>query len=588
MMQLLKTWRTFSPFRRVTLHFDEQEQRLVVRSVVIGVVVWVFVVALRAIVHWLFATVIHFVNVSPSPLFIFLPLTVGALFVAWLARKTASVVHYRDNQGKVHRLLDIEGDGLERAIALYYSSEPTLEQALTGQEGVDVRWQLPTLSLAGRKFLASVATMGSGGSGGLEANVTLMGESLAAALLKPRHLYHRARVRVRLFSRLWRWWESNDPDDLQTAQLCGIAAAVSTLLGAPFTAGFFAVEVMYRRRPIIEKLVYALISALVAFFMSRLTGGNKSVFLVESLYLPPKDTSYYLIVTLLAITISFVSIYFVRLRGRIDNWFHHSLPNIWWRHLLGAWLTGLIALVVMWVVPAKQAGGLGLELVLGTGEAAIDAALAGQLTLAVAIIALVAKLFATLITVGSGGSAGLLIPSMFLGTMVAAAFSRLFGYTQPMVLIVPAITASLVSIVNVPLAAILFIVEAFSSHYMIPALLALIVTAIFAHDHTIYRTQRQLYDRRQILPGYSVRRVPVPAAWAGQNLLQLDIRRRFDITVIGLIEQNRADGQPVQNMSFQPSVTRPLEVGDTLVVLGKDENLAAFDAAAKQGGVWGS
>ena len=582
MIQLLKTWH---PFRRLTLHFDEQEQRLVVRSIVIGVVVWVFVVALRATVHWLFETVIHLVNASPSPLFIFLPLTAGALFVAWLAKKTASVVHYRDSQGQIHRLLDIEGDGLERAIALYYSSEPTLEQALTGQEGVDVRWQLPTLSLAGRKFLASVATMGSGGSGGLEANVTLMGESLAAALLKPRSLYRRARMRVHLFRRLWRWWESTDPDDLQTAQLCGIAAAVSTLLGAPFTAGFFAVEVMYRRRPIIEKLVYALISALVAFFMSRLIGQKQAVFEVELLYLPPSDTSYYLVITLLAITISFVSIYFARLRGRIDNWFHHRLPNIWSRHLLGAWLTGLIAILVLLVVPANQAGGLGLELVLGTGEAAIDAALAGQLTLAVAVIALVSKLLATLITVGSGGSAGLLIPAMFLGTMVAAAFSRLFGYAEPMVLIIPGITASLVSIVNVPLAAILFIVEAFSSHYVIPALLALIVTAIFAHDHTIYRTQRQTYDRRQILPGYSVRRVPVPAVWAGQNLVQLDIRRRFDITVIGLIEQNRAEGQPVQNMSFQPSVTRPLETGDTLVVLGKDENLTAFDAAARRDAV---
>lgn len=582
MIQYPKWWHTINPLRRMTLYFDEQEQRLVVRAVVIGIVVWAFVFALRASVHWLFEEVIHLVEASPSLLFIFIPLILGAVVVAWMAKNTASVVHYRDNDGHVHSLLDIEGDGLERAIALYYAAEPTLEQALTGQEGVDVRWQLPTMTLAIRKFLASLATLGSGGSGGLEASVTLMGESIAAALLKPRRLYRRAQMRVLVFNRLWRWWESTDPDDLQTAQLCGIAAAVSTLLGAPFTAGFFATEVMYRRRPIIEKLVYALISSLVAFFMTRLTGGSTTLFHIEGLFVPPRDGAYYLIIMLVAIVISFVSIYFARLRAWIDNLFHHRIPNIWRRHLLGAVLTGSIALVVAWFTTSREMSDLGLELVLGTGEAAIDAALAGELTIAVALIALVTKLLATLITVGSGASAGLLIPSIFFGTMVAAAFSQLFGYTEAMVLVVPAITASLVSIVNVPLAAILFSVEAFSSQYMIPSLITLIVAAIFAHDHTIYRTQRQTYDRRQILPGYSVRRVRVPRAWAGQNLVELNVRRRFDITVIGLIEQNQDEGRPVQNMSFNPPVTRPLERGDTLIVLGKDENLAAFDAAARQ------
>lgn len=576
-----KWWPYVNPLRRLTLYFDEQEQRLVVRAVVIGVVVWAFVFALRASVHWLFEQVMHLVNASPSLLFIFIPLFLGSIFVAWLAKNSASVVHYRDNQGHIHELLDIEGDGLERAIALYYSSEPTMEQALTGQEGVDVRWQLPTFTLALRKFVASLATLGSGGSGGLEASVTLMGESLAAALLKPRRLYQRAQVRILILNRFWRWWESTDPDDLQTAQLCGIAAAVSTLLGAPFTAGFFAIEVMYRRRPIIEKLVYALISALVAFFMTRFTGGRTSVFHIEELYVPPSDAQYYLVVILMAIVISFVSIYFARLRVFIDNLFHNRVPNIWQRHLLGAALTGCIAVAVAWFTSSRGMSDLGLELVLGTGESAIDAALAGELTLMVAVIALATKLLATLITVGSGGSAGLLIPSMFFGTMVAAAFSQLFGYPQAMVLIVPAITASLVSIVNVPLAAILLSVELFSSHYMIPALLTLIVTAIFAHDHNIYRTQRQTFDRRQILPGYGVRRVAVPSTWTGQTLVELNVRRRFDITVIGLVEQNQANGQPVQNMSFNPSVMRPLETGDTLIVLGKDENLAAFDAAAR-------
>jgi H+/Cl- antiporter ClcA len=52
---------------------------------------------------------------------------------------------------------------------------------------------MPTFSLAVRKFLATWATLGSGGSGGLEASVALIGESLAAGVAA----HHRPVVRLR-------------------------------------------------------------------------------------------------------------------------------------------------------------------------------------------------------------------------------------------------------------------------------------------------------------------------------------------------------------------------------------------------------
>jgi CIC family chloride channel protein len=216
--------------------------------------------------------------------------------------------------------------------------------------------------------------------------------------------------------------------------------------------------------------------------------------------------------------------------------------------------------------------------VLGTGDAAIEAALLDRLTVGVAVVALVAKLLATLATVGSGGSAGLLVPSLFFGTMVATALAPLSGYAAPM-LIVPAITASLVSLVNVPLAAILFTVEAFGSPYMIPALVALVVAFLLALDHSIYRTQRETYEYRQILPGFSVRRVPVPAPWDGKTLVELQVRRRFGINVIGLIQPRVQQDRMGYQTTFDPSRTDPLSQGDTLIVLGEDGRLDVFEAA---------
>ncbi len=550
-------------------YFDPNERRLVVQSVVIGFVVWAVVFSLKTAVHVVFEAVLHWVEHSPSIFLVFVPLLIGSTIMAGFAWYQSTIIHYRDGKGHIHELIDVEGDGLERAISLYYASEPTTEQVLLGKEGVDVRWQMPTWTLAIRKYVATLVTLGSGGSGGLEASVTLIGESMAAGMFKPRQVM--GNQPTSLIQRAWDWWRPTRPDHLQTAQLAGIAAAVTTLLGAPFASAFFAAEVMYRRRPIIEKLIYALIAALVAFFFSNIfSGGHVVIFEVENLPDPPVTFGYYGVVILAGALISLVSVYFAYLRGSFEEAFHHSQPNILQRHLIGGAVTGVIALVAAYIT------GEGLGLVLGPGEGPILAALAGELTIFVALIALVAKLLATLATIGAGGSAGLLVPSIFFGTMVAAALASYFGYDAPTI-IVPAMAASLVSIVNVPLAATLFIVEVFGAVYLLPALVTLVVTSILAHDNSIYRTQRERDQQREILPGYSVRRTVIPNAWAGKTIIDLQIRQKFDLNVIGLVEP-QATALDQETPQLNPDVIRPLQAGDTLIVLGQDEKVDAFEA----------
>ncbi|MCB8967669.1 MAG: chloride channel protein [Ardenticatenaceae bacterium] len=557
-------------------YFDEEEQRLVLQSIIIGIAVWAIVFLLKQVVHSVFHATLHWVEAAPTPFVVFAPLLLGALLVTAISKYQASVIHYRDKDGHIHELNDIEGDGLERAISLYYSSEPSFEQALTGQEGVDVRWQLPTFSLAVRKFLATLVTLGSGGSGGLEASVTLIGESVAAGLFKPRRIGHEVAQRVGVLGRIWRWWAASNPDNLQTAQLSGIAAAVAVLLGAPFAAAFFATEIMYRFRPVVEKLLYALLSALIAFFLTDIfTEGHPTPFELDVTYVPPADWRYFSVLILVALCIAIISRYFKWLRRWFDAQFHQQ-PNARVRHISGALLTGIIAVSVHYLTRYLGLTEHGLELVLGPGETVVDMAFAGELTIAVALIALVAKMVATLATITSGGSAGLLIPTLFFGTMTATVFANLFGY-EPMMIIIPAMTASLISIANVPLAAILFVVEVFGSVYMLPSLLMLVVASIFTHEATIYRTQRQTYEARQILPGVSVRRVRVPASWTGQTLIELDFRRHFDLNVIGLVERESDNGLPFVRLGTASST--PLQQDDILVVLGPDEKLLALETA---------
>lgn len=562
---------------------DPQERRLIAKALVIGVVVWAVVFPLKLLVHGGFELLVTLLEASPTVTLIVPLLLVGALLTAMLSRNAGST-YFRDAEGKLHELNVVEGDGLERAISLYFSSEPALDRALLGEQGVRVRWRLPTLSLALRKWLATLCTLCTGGSGGLEASVTLIGESIAATLLKPRAGFAVPnRTWLRPLHRAWEWWRVSDPDDLQTAQLCGIAAAIATLLGAPFAGAFFAVEVMYRRRPIIDKLIFALVSALVAFFLTDLGSRHEAVFELGQAMRPPIHSArYYAALLGVALTLAVVAIQFRRLRSVLDHFFHTRFPNLWLRHALGAVGTAIVVLFVALCLYLWQpAGDLSpIALVLGPGEGLINAAIAGRVTLAVAVLALVAKLVATLTTITSGGSAGLLFPTMFFGAMVATAWANLLGIAQPVVVIGPAMCASLVSIVNVPLAAILFTIEVFGASYMVPALVTLVLASVLTHENSIYRAQRETFDNRQILPGHSVRRVRVPEEWAGRTIADLRVRSRFGLNVIGMIDRSDEDprGYEQERSVLNPPPDQCLTQGDLLLLLGPDSKLDEFEA----------
>lgn len=557
-------------------YFDEEERRLVIQSVIIGAVVWVFIYGLKTAVHAVLEANLHLLEQASTYWVVFIPLIGGAILTAGVTYYRFTTINYRDKDGHIHELVDVEGDGLERAIALYYTSEPTFEQAITGQEGVAVRWELPTFSLAMRKILATFLTLASGASGGLEGSVVLIGESLAASLFKPRHILTHNKV-SRYF---WQWWEINDPDYLQTAQLSGIAAAVTVLLGAPFTAAFFAIEIMYRRRPIIEKLIYSLVSALVAYTLTTIaSGGHATLFEPPQRFVPPQELRYYLGVGLISMTIAVISTYFVRLRISLDRWFHQRFQNYWVRHIMGATITAVIAVAVAYSLQHANLPGSPFELILGPSETAINLALTGQITLAVAVGLLIAKIFATLSTVTSGGSTGFLVPTLYFGCMVATAYAKALGY-EPMVFIVPGMVASLVSIVNVPLAAIAFSIEIFGGYYMIPSILALLVASLLAHNNAIYRTQRTDSSKSQILPGASVRRLPIPPVWVNHTLIDLDLRKEFDVNVIGLVEKADEYGRPRIRLGTASAIV--LDDGDILVVLGRDDNLDTIEAFIRQ------
>lgn len=576
---------------------DAEERRLLAQAVIVGVVVWAFVAALKWAVHEGLAVMAASLAQAPHVALVWLPLLVGAAGVAGIAGYRRTTVHYRDAQDKLHPLEVVEGDGLERAIALYFTSEPTLDRTLLGTRGLEARWRLPTFTLALRKMAASWLTLCSGGAGGLEASVTLVGESTAAGLFKPRtfrvlpqawrQTLPQGLLRQITLQPLFDWWRASQPDDLQAAQLCGIAAAIATLLGTPFAAAFFAIEVIYRRRPIVDRLIYALVSALIAFFMNHLVTGAHSPFIRVAATPPLYVGRYYIGLSLVAVSMGLLSTGFRALRGWADQQFHARLTRVTRRHLTGAVITGAFAVstvllleVLRWELPAGVSGASAAWLVLGPGENIIQWSLEGKLGIGVAVLALIGRFGATVSTIASGGSAGLLFPTLTFGCLTASAWAGALEF-DPVLLVIPAMTASLASVANVPLAAIMLVVEGFGAQWIVPAMFVLVLASVFAHKNSIYRAQRDSFDRGQVLPGVSVRRIRVPGAWAGQDLRSLGVRERHGLTVIGMVDRREAaDGTLDERVVLNPMPDHVVTRGDLLIVLGEDDRIERFSRAS--------
>jgi CIC family chloride channel protein len=354
-----------------------------------------------------------------------------------------------------------EGDGATQTISYFLES-----YALGNDYGVaaEHRYKYPTFKHAVKRLLMTFLTLGCGGSGGLEGPVIPVGESIASG-----------------WSKIFKIFET---EDLRAFQMAGIAAAVCSLLNAPFASAIFAAEVVYSERIVYRTLLYSIFSVVVAFQLNTMFLGQGKLFVI-----PPHSVEYglfeYFNVVVVAVFCSApVGIGLNYIFKFFKTKFNY-IPVIA-RSPLGALFAGLIA-IGMWYW-------LGIEPnhILGMGEETIEDVLYGignpELKVWwVLLIIIFTKAIATGLTLMTGGSAGLLIPSMVLGGLMGAVLHSLFGFTAGIELfVVSGIASSLVSIIEIPISAVLLVISIFGESYAAPAMLSVAVCHLLVKNYKLY------------------------------------------------------------------------------------------------------
>lgn len=430
----------------------DQIVRVTVLVALVSIVVWAGCAALRFAVHhageWLLD--------RSTDGWVGAALLLGALLVGAIAR----TLLYRSKEWRV-----AAGDGMQVALENYQ-----ITYVYDGDDP-EPRYVRPAFGLALRKGLTTLLTLGSGASGGLEAPAVVIAESLSAGVSRV--------LRVR------------SEHELRTYQLAGIAAAVATLLGAPFTAALFAAEVAYGDRIIYRKLAYGLWAGVVAFWCDTWLHGTYEPIFHPPTHEPLYSVAEYSVAALVAVAVSGpLALGFGRAILTIRAMVERAGPP--WLGSASVAIAGLVALGLY--------HGLGIEPhhVLGMGEETVDGILGHNDELAlpsILAVVLVAKVLTTGLTITSGGSAGLLVPSMVLGGVSGALTAHVVSWSglvtlDPALFAVVGIASALVAVVGVPLAAIALVFEVFGRVFGPPAILACGLTYLVTLKFKVYESQR--------------------------------------------------------------------------------------------------
>ena len=300
-------------------------------------------------------------------------------------------------------------------------------------------------------LFASSLCIGSGGSAGREGPIAVIGGVIGSYLSKLLNLKGRRR---------------------QILVGCGVAGGIAATFNAPITGVLFAEEIVFMGEMKLNTFSLFVISSVASTTFTRVFLNQETIFkppayLFDSLYQLP-------LYGLLGIFVGMMAAFYKKSFFFIEDYFDALKVDWKLKLIIGAFFVGLM--------------GFFMPEVLSDGYDVIHKIIyfsSPKFTVIFLFFLLVLKIFATDITLGSGGSGGLFAPSLFIGAVLGALCGVIYHEMFPNLIIEPgayavvAMGAFLAASTHAPLTAIFLLLELTSNYQVIlPIMLASIIGTI--------------------------------------------------------------------------------------------------------------
>lgn len=309
------------------------------------------------------------------------------------------------------------------------------------------------------KAFASAITIGSGGSAGREGPIVQISSAIGSTVGQL--------LRVQ-------------PDIMKTLVACGAAGGISATFNAPIGGVLFAQELILGRFAS-RNFILIVISSVFSAMISRVYWGDTPAFKVQPYAMvSPEELGFYLV---LGIICGLFAVLYIKTLYKAEDIFDsiRQVPE-YFKPVIGGLLVGCI--------------GLYFPQVFGVGYENIEKVLSNSYSWLLVFTLLFAKLIATCLTIGSGGSGGVFAPGLFMGSMLGGSFGFLVDKFFPYITAPPGAYA-LVGMAGVfagtsqaPITGIIIIFEMTGDYKVVlPLMIVCVISALVARGlspETIY------------------------------------------------------------------------------------------------------
>jgi chloride channel protein, CIC family len=260
----------------------------------------------------------------------------------------------------------------------------------------------------GVKLLASMFTLGTGGAGGREGPTMQIGGALGS--------WVGSVLKVPIAER-------------RILMVAGVAAGIAAVFRTPLGAALLAVEVLYRDDFESDALIPAVLASVTAYSVVISIFGQSTLFAHPGRF--PFVIQHLWLYGVLAILVTMLATVFMSSLGTVQRATKALRIPEWMKPALGgAALGGFCVPIILFVGWRLAQPGQGVGL-LGGGYGAVQVAITGASWLptgwsgvGLLLFLCLAKIIASSLTIGTGGSAGDFAPSLVIGGLFGGAFGR--------------------------------------------------------------------------------------------------------------------------------------------------------------------
>ena len=312
------------------------------------------------------------------------------------------------------------------------------------------------------KLVATVITIFSGGSVGKEgpgAQIGAGAASFVATLLK--------------FSK----------QDRKKIVICGISAGFASVFGTPIAGAIFGIEVLIVGVIMYDVLLPSFIAGFAAFTTAQFFGIKYPYYDINFFRSITLDLPLIGQVILAGIFFGIVSDSFITFVNKSESLIH-KIP---YNRYLKAFVAGLIMIAITMLVSDKYLG-LGLD----TINNAIDPSLHMQDN--VHWYDFILKTVFTSLSLGAGGSGGIITPIFFVGATSGIAFGHVMGDNIALFAALGFVSV-LAGTTNTPIASIIMGVELFGTNMANYAALSVVIAFLITGHRSVFQSQKMAFKK---------------------------------------------------------------------------------------------